>query len=250
MFDIAALSAELRRAADPRKREWWERYLKGAIDFYGAPMAAIRRAVRDWAGADFDPAELRAASLELLEQPIAEQKLAGILIMQELLLPIGAVSARRDLPLIARVFDEGHIADWNTTDWLCVRVLGPLIRQDGRPTAEALAAWARSAPGLWRRRAGAVAFVPVAGGGDELFAGLVDLIIDVCDHMAPDTARFNQTAIGWVMRDLSDAAPDRVYGFLESHRAVLSREAVRMAAARLSDERRAALGITGKRRRR
>jgi 3-methyladenine DNA glycosylase AlkD len=250
MLDIAALSAELIRAADPQKREWWERYLKGTIEFYGVPMATIRRGVREWAGDVSDLDELRSAALSLLEQPIAEQKLAGILVMQELLLPREGMSAERDLPLIAQLFDAGHIADWNTTDWLCIRVLGPMIQTGGRATADSLANWAWSAPGLWRRRAGAVAFVPVAATGNELFTGLVDLIIAICEHLAADEARFIQTAIGWVLRDLSDREPDRVYGFLDSHHPILSREAVRMAAARLSDQRRTSLGITGKRRRR
>jgi hypothetical protein len=72
--------------------------------------------------------------LSLLEQPIAGQQLAGVLVMQELLLPAGELSGARDLPLIAQRSDDGHIADWNTTDWSCVRVLGPLIE---RPTSSA-----------------------------------------------------------------------------------------------------------------
>ena len=154
------LITRLRACGDPVKKTWWEKYLKSVIEFYGVPMAQIRSAVHAWAEERaMAPEELRSAAFDLMRRPIAEEKLAGILVMQELLLPIEELSAGRDLPVIASIFDAGQIWEWNTTDWLCVRVLGPMIEQQGRPTAERIATWA-GAPGLWRRRAAAVAFVP------------------------------------------------------------------------------------------
>ena len=50
------------------------------------------------------------------------------------------------------LFEQGHIADWNTCDWFCVRVLGPLAEQQGEACARAIAAW-KDAPTLWQRRA-------------------------------------------------------------------------------------------------
>lgn len=250
MEAVTDLRARLSAAGNPAKKAWWEQYLKGAIDFYGVPMAEIRRLCDAWqADRGLGAAELRDVSLRLLREPIAEDKLAGILIMQEMLLPACELVASRDLPEIAAVFDGGHIADWNTTDWLCVRVLGPMIERDGRPTAELLASWVK-APVSWRRRAAAVAFVPVAGRGDDAFPDLVDLVLEVCTTLVADAERFSQTAAGWVLRELSAAAPDRVCEFVQAHRDVMSREATRMAAARLSDADRAALGVTGARKRR
>jgi 3-methyladenine DNA glycosylase AlkD len=248
VLDLDDLAAVLRAGASPDKKAWWERYLKGAIHFYGVPMADIRRAIHGWAG-DAPAAAQREAAFDLLTRSVAEEKLAGILIMQELLLPAGEFDSERDLARLARVFDRGHLWEWNTTDWLCVRVLGPSIEAGGRPTAARIAAWV-DAPGLWRRRAGAVAFVPVASRGDELFEGLVDMVLEICRVLVADHERFAQTGVGWVLRDLSDATPDRVYDFVSSHRDEMSREAVRMAAARLSDAQRVDLGITGRRRRR
>lgn len=250
MDPIEELAGRLAAAGQAEKKEWWERYLKHEIEFFGVPMGEIRLITRAWAKKhDPSPAQLRANAFELVRRPIAEEKLAGILLMQELLLPAGQIRAARDLPVVAALFDKGHIADWNTTDWLCVRVLGKLIENDGRPTAKRIAAWT-DAPGLWRRRAAAVSFVPVAGRGDDVFPGLVDLVVDVCAANVIDAERFAQTGVGWVLRDLSDAAPDRVFDFVIANRHQMSREAQRMAAARLSDEQRSALGITGVRRRR
>jgi 3-methyladenine DNA glycosylase AlkD len=244
------LSDRLRRHSDPAKKTWWENYLKGVIEFYGVPMAAIRKVVHGWAEDHrFDSDLLRGLAIDSLRSPIAEEKLAGILMMQELLLPTSELESARDLPLIAAVFDDGDIYDWNTTDWLCVRVLGPMIEADGQPTASILAGWT-DAPTLWRRRSAAVAFVPVATRGDQLFEGLVDIVLTVCASNITDSERFAQTGVGWVLRELSDAEPERVYQFVLANRGMMSREAVRMAASRMGDQERSSLGIVGKRLRR
>ena len=43
-----------------------------------------------------------------------------------------------DLKTLGKLFKEGCISDWNTTEWLCVRVLGPLIQREGEPVGENL----------------------------------------------------------------------------------------------------------------
>lgn len=248
-MDIQGLQRRLEAVSQPAKREWWERYLKGVIRFRGVPMADIRAQVHAWVDesqADVD--DLGVFALRLLEEPIAEDKLAGILIWQELLVP-AARSWSADLEQLAALFDRGFIWDWNTTDWLCVRVLGPLAERHGRDCAEEIAGWV-TAPGLWRRRAAGVSFVNLASQGDRFYSGFVDLLIDVCDENAADPERFSQTGVGWVLRELSDAEPKRVHRFLLDNRDRLSREALRMGAARLTDEQRGSLGLVGKRSRR
>lgn len=247
---VESIERRLEAEGDPRTRDWWERYLRGAVPFRGVPMAGIRSVVRS-ARSEHQPTvpELRRSAYRLIEGRFAEEKLAGILVLQELVLPADGFDPVRDLPDLAALFDGGHIADWNTCDWLCVRVLGPAARQEGEPTARMIAGWI-AAPGLWRRRAAAVAFVDLAATGDAFFPGFVDLLLEVCDHLAADPERFAQTGVGWVMRELSDAEPDRVVAFVDGHRDALSREAVRMAAARLPDEHRERWGIQGARRRR
>ena len=240
----------LDQRAVAKTKAWWESYLKGEIEFRGVPMAGIRQSVHGWHD-EIEPDNefLKEAALALLRQPVAEDKLAGILIFQELLLPADLTEWRADLASLEAVFDEGHLWDWNTCDWLCVRVLGPLADRNGEPCARAIASWT-DAPGLWRRRAAVVAFVNLAAQGDGLFEGFVDLLLGACTANTRDPERFSQTSIGWVLRELSDVEPDRVFGFVDGHRELMSKEAIRMASARLSDQQRVGLGVTGKRGRR
>jgi 3-methyladenine DNA glycosylase AlkD len=120
------------------------------------------------------------------------------------------------VPALAGPFDRGHVDDWSTCDWYCVKVLGRFVErgEDRRERAEAIAAW-RVAPTLWQRRAAVVSFVNLAPRGERFFEGFPDLLLAVCLANVADPARFSQTSAGWLLRELSRAEPDRVQAFLD-----------------------------------
>ena len=249
------LSLELGRrldaAANERTREWWERYLKGAVPFRGVPMGEIRAAVHAvWAEEGLEELSTDAQidlALDLFAEPFAEDKLAGVLALAERLLSDLTLA---DLPRLARPFEDGQIDDWSTCDWYCVKVLGPFVEaaQDRREAAEAVAAWRFAAP-LWQRRAASVAFVNVAPQGESFFPGFTALLLDVCATNVGDGARFSQTSVGWLLRELSRADPNAVTRFVRTHASEMSSEARRSATARLRrrahDERPRARGARG-----
>jgi 3-methyladenine DNA glycosylase AlkD len=170
-----------------------------------------------------------------MREDLTEDKLAGILLVQEVLLTEGVIDWRGDLPVLASMFDDGHIYDWNTCDWLCVRVLGPLAEREREACARAIAEW-RSTANLWRRRASGVAFVNHAGADRELFVGFRAMVLEICWPTVRDPQRFAQTGTGWVLRELSKADPSLVIGFVEAHLGLMSREAVRSTTAKLPQE--------------
>jgi DNA alkylation repair enzyme len=131
----------LNARATATTREWWTKYLRGAASFRGVKMGDVRAALHTW----FEEEELgkllsveqqKDLALMLLEEDHAEDKLAGVLFLQEILLPEGALDWRSDLPRFARLFDEGYICDWSICDWFCVKVLGPLVEQQGERTSD------------------------------------------------------------------------------------------------------------------
>ena len=198
-------------------------------------MAAIRKAVHElWRDRGLDalpPDQQIELALRLFREPYSEDKVSGVLVLAERLLEHLTVA---DVPRLARPFTEGHIEDWSTCDWYCVKVLGPFVERVSarRDAAEAIAAW-RSAESLWQRRAAAVAFVNLAPRGDDVFPGFTQLVLDVCASNVRDPARFSQTSVGWVLRELSRAEPDAVAAFVSRHGDAMSREAFRAATARL-----------------
>lgn len=147
--------------------------------------------------------------------------------------------------MLEELFQKNHIFDWNTTDWLCVRVLGPLIRREHDAIAifKRWVANTETAP-LWQRRASLVAFVNIASDHCKE-------VLDIAGVLVNDEQRFAQTAVGWVLRNLSaKGCADQVVEFLKQNKEVLSAEAINMASMKLSDKHRNQAGIVGKRKRR
>lgn len=193
----------------------------------------IRATLREWwreeALDDLAVSERKRLALKLLAESYSEDKLAGVLLLGEHLLP--EVNAD-DLPSFAAAFSSGHISDWNVCDWFSVKVLAALVERNGRPMAEAIAGW-RTAEPLWQRRAAAVALAPLAPKGEENFEGFVEVAVTVAEANARDPERFLQTSVGWLVRELSKGQPGVVREFVADHADLLSREARRMALAKL-----------------
>jgi 3-methyladenine DNA glycosylase AlkD len=237
---IEQLQVRLEGKANPKTKSWWENYLRQAIPFWGVKMAEIRSNLHAWIADEeiagrFSLEEQKDLALRLLRQTYAEDKIAGILYLQEVLLPAGAIDCSTDLPRFAALFDESYIDDWNTCDWFCVKVLGPLAEQQGEPCARAIAAWA-DAGTLWQRRAAGVSFVNLAGAGEENFEGFTDMLLEVCGVTVQDPSRFAQTGTGWVLRELGQAQEERVLAFIREHRALFSAEALKKAVERMPAE--------------
>jgi isocitrate dehydrogenase len=87
---IEVLQAQLALRADPKTKAWWEGYLKHAIPFRGVKMADIRVVLHQWVHdqgiAELPLARQKDLALELIRLAYCEDKLAGILFLQEILL--------------------------------------------------------------------------------------------------------------------------------------------------------------------
>ena len=227
--DHTALVHSLQRVLDGLSsgatKTWWERYLKGAIEFRGVGIPQIRSVLADWRsdnGVDSWPlAEQFALALRLFEEPMAEDKLAGVLFLQEYL--YDGVPWRESFRQYGSLFERRLIADWNTCDWFCVRVLGPTIAAHGSACAKALSRWSRS-PELWKARASLIGFVPVIAEPDYH-----PLVLRSSAVLIRREERFAKTAVGWILRDLSKYDPGMVTAFVDEQLQFFSMESIRNA---------------------
>jgi len=83
---VVDVVSELEARADPKTRDWWERYLEDAIPFRGVKMAGIREVARlaaPDAQAAPDPVGFALAQFE---SRYSEDKLVGVLLLAEHLL--------------------------------------------------------------------------------------------------------------------------------------------------------------------
>jgi 3-methyladenine DNA glycosylase AlkD len=198
-------------------------------------MDVVRTTLHDWyhehgfeAWGSTDQTKL---ALQLIRQNHTEDKLAGILFLQEILVPSGEPSHALLLPAFADLFEGGCLADWNSVDWFCVKVLGPLVERDGEPCARAIGEW-RLASTLWQRRASAVAFVNLVKRA-EIFPGFFQVLMESCEVLVGDRERFSQTGAGWVLREMGSVDPVAVEVFITDHLREMSREAVKNAVKKL-----------------
>jgi 3-methyladenine DNA glycosylase AlkD len=221
----------LERLADPKTRAWFESYLKGAIPYRGVKtpqiVAALTRWRRDLSLDDQSP----SASLEicrcLVQGEHADDKFAAFLWLQRGLALRLTLDALMDE--VEWWFNAGLIHDWSTSDWLCVRVLGPALVRGGEPVAQRLQGWFTSEH-LWQKRSSLVAFRPVvadAGWHPRIASGVAALV--------SDDRRFIQTGVGWVLADLGKVHPGVAAGLVETHFEQLSAEVIRRHTRGLPD---------------
>jgi len=128
----------------------------------------------------------------------------------------------RDMPLLESLLRASR--SWAYVDWLCTRVVAPLVERD-RSLTRVLRRWARD-PDFWIRRSALLSLLPALrrGGGDfELFERLAVPMLDESEF-------FIRKAIGWVLRDVSHRRPALTAGFVRRHAARLSGVTWREAA--------------------
>jgi 3-methyladenine DNA glycosylase AlkD len=229
-MSIKSLQAQLARAGDPKTQAWWEAYLKHSLPFRGLKLPLVRSIVHGWIAAenfvDRSPAQQLEVACDLIREPWGEDKLAGILIIQEVLIKRKSIHWDRDLPKFAALFDGGYIQEWNTCDWFCVKVLNSLFKQQGQPCAIAIMQWC-DADNLWRKRAAVVSFVNMAKHGDRNFPGFTELLLQTCGVVVQTPERFAQTGTGWALRELGLADQPAVVDFIKTHSTKFSSEGLR-----------------------
>jgi 3-methyladenine DNA glycosylase AlkD len=235
----ASLDAELTARLDAKAHRYWTNLMKGEAVFRGVPMAGIRASVRrvvsahDLAAWSID--DLLALARRWFAGAASEDQLAAVLLLTE----HAHVRLRREhADALATPLATGQVRDWNVTDWYATKALHAFLTgeddaggDDLEARARALAGWT-TAPTLWQRRAGLVAFVRLAPRATACFDGFVPLVLDACANNLAHEGRFAHTGPGWVLRELSRAVPETVAAFVEAH-PEMSAEARRMATARL-----------------
>jgi len=221
---IAELEARLVAVADSDKQLWWTNYVKGA-QFLGVPMAQVRSIARAWYG-EFHTDDGVELCLRLGSHPLSEMKLAGIAIMEHELVPSGAMDVGT-LNSIRDSLSSGSYDDWNTCDWLCVKVLGRIVDGAHRTDHDRVLAWTSSEV-VWEKRAGLVAFVNLMPRA-EPSPGFDQAFLSAASTVVKDNRRFAQTAAGWTLRELSRREPDLVRTFVHRHESKMSSEALASA---------------------
>ncbi len=117
---ITQLQEQLAQAGDSKTKEWWEAYLKHSLPFRGLKLPQVRVILHSWAKTTNFSSQPVTQQLDtaiaLIQESWGEDKLAGILLLQEFLIKHRLVNWESDLPKFATLFDEADIKEWNTCE--------------------------------------------------------------------------------------------------------------------------------------
>lgn len=219
---IADLIEQIECHSDPKTKQWFDNYLKGAIAYKGLKTPQVKKLVKAWHKkhqlARYSPSEQLLLCIDLIAGNFAEEKFAGTLYLQTFLL------SKLDYPLLLeacdRLFQDGYFFDWSTTDWFCTRVLDPTIVKHGLTAAYTIASF-RQSRNLWQRRAAIVSFR-----NPSKERQYHPLIKEIITDLLPSEERFIQTGIGWVLADMSRVFPAEAEALFRQHLRDLSQEVI------------------------
>lgn len=229
--EAAAITAELRAAGTPERAVSAKAYLKSDLEFFGAPVPAIRSAVRSWcrsrAGLRHD--ELIAVAAALWQRPVNDCRLAAELLLEAKPALLGPA----DVPLIERTLRDART--WALVDGLAANVMGGLV--DRFPElGPVLDRWAGD-DDFWLRRSALLALLVALRRGEGDFGRFSRY----ADLMISEKEFFIRKAIGWVLRETGKKRPELIADWLKPRLHLLSGVTLREAVKPLPADLRVAL---------
>lgn len=220
---IEKLQIRLQKASTLKTRKWFERYLKGVISYRGVKTPVVSEVVTQWRMDErldlWTCQKQLGMACELIRQKKAEDKFAGTIYIQKYLYK--GMNPEILLKSFDRLYRESCFWDWCTTDWFCTRILDPMIVLHGKSVAGVIAGW-RKSKNFWQRRSSIVPFRKASR--EKRYHGLIKKVIAELVHSQD---RFIQTALGWVLSDLSKNHPGVAEQIVEKHFNFLSSEVIR-----------------------
>lgn len=227
--NVTHLKRRLRQLSDPQVRRSMERFFKEPVRGLGVRTPDIRRlagaAAKEYRRASLTLEEILAVADRLWRRGVLEERILALLIVSRF---------RRQLERRHWEHLDGWVAtlsNWGETDGLCVELLAPLLANHPA-LVKRLKAWTQSAS-RWRRRAAAVALVPLARRGEQH-----DAAFQIVGRLASDRDDMVEKAIGWLLKEISRTQPDAVVDYLLANSGRLSRTTMRYACEKLPEKKR------------
>ena len=118
-------------------------------------------------------------------------------------------------PAYFNLLDEAvdHFNNWASVDWLCLRVLQPLLMKYRAETLRLLKKWNLS-DNMWKGRASVVAFVRKIGSSGEF----TDSVLEFCDNLIWDKEDLVRKGVGWALKDNIPGAGKRALDYVKALR--------------------------------
>ena len=229
---IEELESELRAVGDTERAIGAKAYLKSDLEFIGVAAKPLRVVARAFLADHFEieRKDLVELVLALWQRPVFELKAVAVALLERR--PDALVAG--DLELVEDLLRRSNT--WALVDWLCTKVVAPLLEREPEKTKAVLKRWSQDED-FWIRRTSMLAQLPALRDG----AGDFELFSSFASQMVGEREFFIRKAIGWVLRDVSRKRPDLTFGFLMEHATQVSGLTMREGSKYLSESQREAL---------
>lgn len=212
---------QISQVGNAKKARWLENYVKHDIQSKGVGIPEIRKIIQQ-ANKEHRISELaidqqKAILNDLMSQVYTEDKLAGILFLQ---LFWKGKREKDILDLVQTWLDKRWISDWNVCDWMCVRILTPILSANPNLTLPYLEKWNYDSY-LWTARC---SLVPFAALKEVMF--FKEDIKKLATVLIQREERFCKTAVGWVLRVISKQDQEYVRSFINENKIWLTKEVI------------------------
>ncbi len=215
---------QIKRLQNAEKAKWLENYVKHDVKSFGVGIPEIREIVQTFEKEKQISRQQISLQFQFLDDlmrnEFTEPKLAAIIFIQ---LYWKTNKPTETLQLTSKWLDNGWIKDWNVCDWLCVRILSPLVDKEPQLTIHEFEKW-NTNTNLWKARASLVPFAQCKNIEEHI---RIILIFSEC--LIKREERFCKTAVGWVLRQYSKINKKLVIGFLEQNKVWTTKEVIKNA---------------------
>jgi len=106
-----------------------------------------------------------------------------------------------------------YLNDWGDTDWFCIRILQPLLRQYTMETLELLRKWNKSDQ-IWKQRASVVAFTRKIGESGKF----TNEVLKLCENLIWSKEDYVRKGVGWALKDNMRGSKKKVLDYVKSLR--------------------------------
>ncbi len=193
--------------------------LPGAINYIGVNGGDIKKVLTTHVfDEDIEAENLKSIGLMLLKVPIAEHKLAGLMIVAEKF-PL-FMSDVEILDFAENLYAGNFMGDWNINDRFSERVLAPLIDRSDKDALARLDFWSQSHDPMMAR-ASLGGFVRA-----KSFSEKLEQVFAISATLIKKEEKFVKTIVGTVMSLAFPLCEERVVAFLKENSAFLIKEVI------------------------
>jgi len=216
---ITQIRNELKRNADPKTQQNFQRFFKERVRYYGVKTGpVVKIAKKYWNEINSrEKTEIFLLCEELYKSGYCEEAFV--------VSTWAALLSKRFEPSDIRTlrhFIDSYITNWAACDGFCNHAVGDFIEQYPEYVDE-LKEWTQS-ENRWMRRAAAVSLIVPAKHGKFL-----DDILKIADLLLTDQDDMVQKGYGWMLKEASRQHQQEVFDYVMRNKKVMPRTALRYA---------------------